>query len=55
MSARAVQPLDPDTPAGRAAAEALSQTLADILVAIRRREQAAARQTEPAGSTRSAA
>lgn len=35
-----VTPLDPDSPAGRAAAESLSQALAEILVAIQRRERA---------------
>lgn len=29
-----VQPLDPDTPAGRAAADAISQALAEIQVAV---------------------
>ena len=37
---RKVTPLDPDSPAGRAAAEALSQALAEIQVAIWRREAA---------------
>lgn len=32
-----VQPLDPDSPAGVAAAEAISQALAEIQVAIWRR------------------
>lgn len=36
-----VVPLEPDSPAGRAAAEALSQALAEIQVAIWRREAAA--------------
>lgn len=35
-----VTPLDPDSPAGRAAGESLSQALAEILVAIERRERA---------------
>lgn len=35
-----VTPLDPDSPAGRAAAEALSQVLAEIQVAIWRRSVA---------------
>jgi hypothetical protein len=35
-----VAPLDPDSPAGRAASESLSQALAEILVAIQRRERA---------------
>jgi hypothetical protein len=39
-----VEPLDPDSPAGHAAAEALSQVLAEIQVAIWRR-RAAAKQT----------
>lgn len=39
MSAK-VAPLDPDSPAGIAAAEALTQTLAEIWVAIRRRNAA---------------
>lgn len=33
-----ITPLDPDSPGGRAASESLSQALAEILVAIRRRE-----------------
>ncbi|GAA2608420.1 hypothetical protein GCM10010399_44070 [Dactylosporangium fulvum] len=41
-----VTPLDPDSPAGRAAAESLSQALAEILVVVQRRERAA--QVSPA-------
>ncbi|MGI5178643.1 hypothetical protein ACQEVZ_20135 [Dactylosporangium sp. CA-152071] len=37
---RRVTPLDPNTPAGRAAADSLSQALAEILVAVERRERA---------------
>ncbi|MDG4798949.1 hypothetical protein [Micromonospora sp. WMMD980] len=36
-----VAPIDPDSPAGRAATEALSQALAEIQVAIWRRKAAA--------------
>lgn len=36
-----ITPLDPDTPAGKAAAAALSQVLAEISISIRRREAAA--------------
>ncbi|MEU4772928.1 hypothetical protein [Micromonospora sp. NPDC023644] len=32
--------LDPDSPAGQAAAESLSQALAEILLAVKRRRQA---------------
>lgn len=39
---RVIVPLDPDSPEGRAAAEALSQVLAEIQLAIWRRERAAA-------------
>ncbi|MFE7868808.1 hypothetical protein [Micromonospora sp. HUAS LYJ1] len=35
-----VAPIDPDSPGGRAAAEALSEVLAEIQVAIWRREAA---------------
>lgn len=35
-----IVPLDPDSPAGRAATDALSEVLADILLAIRRRQTA---------------
>ncbi|MEW2383344.1 hypothetical protein AB0873_14815 [Micromonospora sp. NPDC047707] len=41
-----VKPLDPDSPAGRAAAEALSQALAEIYVAVAQRR--AARQAREA-------
>ncbi|MEV1331509.1 hypothetical protein AB0J20_18250 [Micromonospora costi] len=34
-----ITPLDPDSPAGKAAAEALSQALAEIYVAIDRRRR----------------
>lgn len=37
-----VTPIDPDTPAGRAAADALSQALAEIRFAIWQRTRAAA-------------
>lgn len=36
-----IVPLDPDSPAGKAAAEALSQALAEILVAVEQRRAAA--------------
>ena len=36
-----VSPIDPDSPGGRAAAESLSQALAEIQVAIWRRKAAA--------------
>jgi hypothetical protein len=44
--ARRVTPLDPDSPAGRAAGESLSQALAEILVAVQRRERAAQTNTD---------
>ncbi|MEU5721563.1 hypothetical protein ABZ783_07050 [Micromonospora sp. NPDC047738] len=44
MTGKHIEPLDPDSPAGRAAAEAISQGLAEIQVAIWRRE--AAREAE---------
>lgn len=34
---RAIEPIDPNSPGGRAAAEALSQVLAEITVAVRQR------------------
>lgn len=40
---RQVVPLDPDSPAGRAAAESLSQALAEIQVAIWQRRRVAER------------
>ncbi|RLK13291.1 hypothetical protein DER29_4308 [Micromonospora sp. M71_S20] len=43
---RRVEPIDPDSPGGKAAAEAMSQVLAEIQVAIWRREALAAQQTE---------
>ncbi|MGW1059312.1 hypothetical protein [Micromonospora rubida] len=39
-----VTPLDPDSPEGQAATEALSEVLADIWVAILRRRAAAKQQ-----------
>ncbi|WP_320069639.1 hypothetical protein [Micromonospora sp. RTGN7] len=40
-----ITPLDPDSEAGRQAAEAMSQVLAEIQVAIWRRKAAARQQT----------
>ncbi|MBQ0900479.1 hypothetical protein [Micromonospora sp. U21] len=40
MSAKKIDPIDPDSPGGRAAAEALSQALAEITVAVWRRRAA---------------
>lgn len=53
-----IGPLDPDSPAGQAATEALSQVLADIQVAIWQREaaaRAAEQATQPADAKQGAA
>ncbi|MFI7203308.1 helix-turn-helix domain-containing protein [Micromonospora aurantiaca (nom. illeg.)] len=47
MTIRNVQPIDPDSPAGRAAAEALSQALAEIIVDVWQRRSIA--RTQPDG------
>lgn len=41
-----VQPIDPDSPGGRAAAESFTQALAEILVAVWQRRAAAKRAAE---------